>query len=129
MYLPYLSRVKDQGRTKDEPRNDQRTPNQEMCVLLRLPSLFPLLYLASFSERTPTQLRLNSLPLKVLFLNIAFLKRLTHFLKALPYIPRLYTLHSTPYTRKITSKSDFSCTSQKKSVSLQPNELKSDVYT
>jgi hypothetical protein len=49
---------------------------------------------------------------------------LTHFLKALPYIPRLYTLYFAHYTRKITPKSDFSCTSQKKSVSLQPNEFK-----
>ena len=36
MYLPYLPRIKDQGRTKDEPRNDLRTPKYNMCVLLRL---------------------------------------------------------------------------------------------
>ena len=41
------------------------------------------------------------------------LKRLTHFLKALPYIPRLYTLYFAHYTRKITPKSDFSCSIQK----------------
>ena len=29
----------------------------------------------------------------------------------MPYIPHLYTLHHTPYTRKIALKCDFSCTS------------------
>ena len=31
-----MSRVKDQGRTKDKPRNDQRTPNLKKVLLLRL---------------------------------------------------------------------------------------------
>ena len=31
MYLVYILRVKDQGETKEEPRNDQRTPNYRMC--------------------------------------------------------------------------------------------------
>ena len=90
---------------------------------LRLPSLLSLLYLSYSTERTPRELRRNSdstpCPQKVTFVKIGFLKRLTHFLKALPYIPRLYTLHSTPYTRKITPKCDFSCTFQKKRVSLR----------
>ena len=64
----YILRVKDQGRTKDEPRNDQRTPKLKKVLLLRLPSLFPLLYLASFhrltTERRATELRLNSQPPK-----------------------------------------------------------------
>ena len=60
LYLPNSHRVKDQRRTKDEPRNDQRTPKYKMCFLLRLPSLFPLLYLPLFhrpmSGRTTTEL-------------------------------------------------------------------------
>ena len=38
-----------------------------------------------------------------------------------PLHSTLYTLHFTSYTRKIAPKHDFSCTSQKKSVSLRPN--------
>ena len=64
-----------------------------------------------------------------IFLNIIFLKnltkilvKLTPFLKALPNIPRLYTLHNPPYTRKIAPKCVFSCTSRKKSVSLQAKQ-------
>ena len=83
---------------------------------LRLPSLLSLLYLLYSTERTPRELRRNSdsTPClqKVTFVKIGFLKRLTHVLKALPYIPRLYTLHFTPYTRKIALKCDFSCISE-----------------
>ena len=54
-------------------------------VLLRLPSLFLLLYFALFhrptTERRPRELRLISLPTKVLFIKIGFLKKLTSFLK------------------------------------------------
>ena len=48
-----------------------------------------------------------------------FLKRLTQFLKNNPC---LYTLLNPLYTRKITSKFNFSCSSRKKSVTLRPNE-------
>ena len=117
-----------------------RTPKYKMCVLLRLPSLFPFLYLALFyrenTDRRPRKLRLNSPSTKVLFLKIAFLKKLSPFLKRLTKdlkrlakyltkfthfevyfaVPpakfsRLYTLHFTPYTRKIALKCDFSCIS------------------
>ena len=64
---------------------NQRTPNYKKCVLLRLPFLSPLLYLAPFhretSGRTPRELRINSEPQKSTFLKIALLKRLTHYLK------------------------------------------------
>ena len=47
MCLPFLSRVKDQGETKDEPRNDQRTLKQKKTlfikILLSLTSLIPFL--------------------------------------------------------------------------------------
>ena len=36
MYIPKFSRVKDQGETKEEPRNDQRTPKHQKVLLLRL---------------------------------------------------------------------------------------------
>ena len=93
-----------------------------------------------FTERTPTDDRENSDSTprlqKVLFLKIAFLKKLSPFLKRLTKdlkrlaqyltkfthfevyfaVPpakfsRLYTLHFTPYTRKIALKCDFSCIS------------------
>jgi hypothetical protein len=104
-----------------------------MCVLLRLPSLFPFLYLALFYRENTDDDRENSDSTprlqKVLFLKIAFLKKLSPFLKRLAQyltkfthfevyfaVPpakfsRLYTLHFTPYTRKIALKCDFSCIS------------------
>ena len=87
-------------KTNEEPKINQGTTKElqitKMCCLLRLPSLFPLLYLASAhrptTERTPREERINFLSQKMLFLNIAFLKRLTkilkqltHFLKMFPY--------------------------------------------
>ena len=57
MYPLDILRVKDQGRTKDEPRMNQRTSKYKMCVLLRLSvsisSLIPYLIL-------PTDDRENS---------------------------------------------------------------------
>ena len=67
-----MLRVKDQGETKDEPRNYQRTPKPKKCVLLILSSLSPFLYLASKhranTERRPREERINSLLQKALFL-------------------------------------------------------------
>ena len=66
-----MLRVKDQGETKDEPRNYQRTPKPKKCVLLILPSLLLLLYLASKhranTERRPREERHNSLTPKSAF--------------------------------------------------------------
>ena len=36
-----MLRVKDQGETKEEPRNDLRTPKLKKVLLLRMPSLIP----------------------------------------------------------------------------------------
>ena len=36
MYLVYVLCVKDQGRTKDEPRNTERTPRLKKVLFLRL---------------------------------------------------------------------------------------------
>ena len=122
-----MLRIKDQGRnnrssllgeirTKEEPRMNLRTPKYKMCVLLRLPSFFPLLYLASFyrpmSGRKPREERINFLSQKVLFLNIAFLKQLTAFLKKLsPFLKRLtrilkllpiFLKRFTPFLKRFT---------------------------
>ena len=43
-----MLRVKNQGRTKDEPRMNQRNPKLKKVLLLRLPSFFLLLYLPLF---------------------------------------------------------------------------------
>ena len=141
MYLTNPSRAKNLRRTKDEPRMNLRTLKHKKCCLLRLPSLLPLLYLALFYRENSASTPCLQ---KVLFLKIAFLKKLSPFLKRLTkYLKRLtqhltkfthfevyfavppskfsrlYTIHFTPYTRKNTPKNDFSCTSRKKSVSLR----------
>ena len=78
-------------------------PTTQKCCLLRLPSLFPLLYLALFhrptTERRPRGLRLiSSLP-KVTFVKIETLKKLSPILKKLsPFLKRL-----THFLRKLTS--------------------------
>ena len=64
MYLIYILRVKDQGETKEEPRNDQRTPKLKNVLFIKIAvsftSLIPYLILPTDdrgnSERTPTQL-------------------------------------------------------------------------
>ena len=35
LYLPYFLQVKDQGRTKDEPRNTERTPYQQKVLFVK----------------------------------------------------------------------------------------------
>ena len=84
MYPPLFSLAKDQGQTKEEPKMNQRTLHYKKCVLLRLPFLFRLLYLALFhrekTERQPREDLQNTSTIKVHFLNIVFPKRLTHFL-------------------------------------------------
>ena len=106
-------------------------------LFIKIAVLFSLSYtLPQNTERQPREERQKSPSTKSTFLNIAFrkksptiLKKLTHFLKRLTqYLTKfthfevyfavppakfshLYTLHFTPYTRKIALKCDFSCTS------------------
>ena len=72
MYHPNLPRVKDQGRTKNEPGNDLRTPKRKKVHLLRLPSLLLLLYFALFhrptTEGTPKEVHMTK---KALFLRLS----------------------------------------------------------
>ena len=39
LHLPNPPRVKDQGRTKDEPRNTQRTPNHQKVLFIKIATL------------------------------------------------------------------------------------------
>jgi hypothetical protein len=65
--LVYVLRVKDQGRTKDEPRNNLRTPNHQKSTFVKITvsftSLIPSLKTTTddreTTERTPTQLPAN----------------------------------------------------------------------
>ena len=59
-----MLRVKDQGETKEEPRNDQRTPNHQKVLFIKIvvsftsliPSLIPAREHRLTTEQTPTQL-------------------------------------------------------------------------
>ena len=98
IYAPCKRPRKNQGTTKE-----LRTTKK--CFLLRLPSLLPLLYLAWFyreySERRPKEDRKNTHNIKVFFLR---------------WVP----IKLFPFLKKIAPKSDFSCISPKKSVTLHP---------
>ena len=102
-----MLRVKDQGWTKDEPKNDLRIANWKKCFLLRLASLLPFLYLLLFyrenSERRPKELRKKTIWLKKHFSYDWVLKRLTGFPKKLyPFLkkvdsfPETVDLYSSP---------------------------------
>ena len=70
-----MLRVKDQGETKEEPRNDQRTPNHQKVLFIKIAvsftSLIPYLKTPSDNrentEKTPTQLPASK---KALFLRL-----------------------------------------------------------
>ena len=102
MYLSYLSHVKYQGRTKDEPRNDQRTPNHQKVLFIKIIVSFPSLIPHLIPPREPretTERRAHQLPVKKsTFLNTTFLKRLTHFLTQLTPILKRLTLFLKPLT-------------------------------
>ena len=71
-----MLRVKDQGETKEEPRNDQRTPNHQKVLFIKIAvsftSLIPSPILPTDNrektDRTPTQLPASP---KALFLRFA----------------------------------------------------------
>ena len=70
-----MLRVKDQRETKEEPRNDQRTPNHQKVLFIKIAILFPSLIPCLFpsrehrqtTEKTPTQLPVSP---KALFLRL-----------------------------------------------------------
>ena len=71
-----MLRVKDQGETKEEPRNDQRTPNHQKVLFIKIavsftsliPSLIPPRELRETTEETPKEGHMTK---KALFLRFA----------------------------------------------------------
>ena len=136
MYLVYVLCVKDQGRTKDEPRNTERTPKLKKVLFLRL-CPFNGLVLAAIPASFPpfpsghSSIAGTAVPLPLCYLALAAIPAsslpvtLVHLVLPFPFLlavllcgvpdnacgvfgcvlrfrpqdsPRLYTLHSTPYT-------------------------------
>ena len=65
MYLLYFPRVKDQGETKEEPRNDQRTPNYPKVLFIKIAFSFPSLILCLIpptDDRENSKRRAHQLP-------------------------------------------------------------------
>ena len=96
MYLPYQSRVKDQGRTKERPKNSQTEKVRFINIAVLYTSLIPCLILPTDdrenSDRTPTQLPahkkccfLRLLPNKVVLIP----KKVDSFPKTVDYIPKI----------------------------------------
>ena len=116
-----MSRVKDQGRTKERPKNSERTPKQEKSSFIKIAisftSLIPCLILPTDdrekTERTPHQLPahkkccfLRLLPNKVVLIP----KKVDSFPKTVDYIPEIVAY---PPNKKSLQKYDFSCSIQK----------------
>ena len=112
MYLVFKRTAKDQRRTKDEPRNDQRTPNYQNVLLVKIAISFTSLILCLIpptddretTERTPTQLPVTK---KCFFLRL-LLNQVVLIPKKVDSLPEIVYL-SVP--KKNTLKCDFSCTS------------------
>ena len=108
MYLSFIFRVSNQGRTKEEPRMNQRTPNHPKVLFIKIAvsvtSLIPCLVLSrelrETTEGTPKE---DHMTKKALFLRLSP-KRLTPFLKKLTYL----------FKEKITSKAFFLAYLEKK---------------
>ena len=75
MHLVFKRTAKDQRRTKEEPRNDQRTPNHQNVLFVKIAIYFTSLIPSPISptddreksDRTPTQLPASP---KALFLRL-----------------------------------------------------------
>ena len=78
-----MLRVKDQGETKEEPRNDQRTPNHQKVLFIKIAVSFTSLISSPIlptdnrekTDRTPTQLPASQ---KARFLRLASENCLLH---------------------------------------------------
>ena len=129
MYPPFLPLVKDLRRTKDEPKNSERTPKLKMCVLLRLPPHFPLLYLPLFhrpnTDRRPREERSIIVPLRLrtpcCFLRllpkkvVSIPKKVVPIPKRVDYIPKIVAY---PPPTKSPHKAIFICSIQNNSLPL-----------
>ena len=111
--------------TKDEPKNSESGKVLFVKIAVSFPSLIPCLIPPTdereTTDRTPTQLPahkkccfLRLLPNKVILIP----KKVDFIPKKVDSSPEIVAY---PPNKKIAQKSDFSCTSQKKSVSLHPN--------
>ena len=122
----------NQGRTKDEPKNSETQKVLFIKISVSFSSLIPCLIPPTDdrekTERRPTEYLMTK---KALFLRLSPKKvdlipeKVVFIPKTVDYFPETEDLHFsplhpnfTPHTRKIAPKSDFSCISRKKSVSL-----------
>ena len=100
MYLPYQSRVKNLGRTKEEPTTNLRTPKQKKSSFIKIAVLYTSLTPSPIpptddrenSDRTPTQLPVHKkccflrlLPNKVVLIP----KKVDSFPETVDYIPKI----------------------------------------
>lgn len=91
-----MLRIKDQGRTKEEPRNDQRTPNHQKVLFIKITFSFPSLILCLIpptddrenTERTPTE---DLMTKKALFLRLSP-KKVVSLPKTVDYFPETVDL-------------------------------------
>ena len=96
MYHPNPSWVKDQRRTKEEPRNDQRTPNHQNVLFIKIAisftSLIPCLKTPTDerekTERTPTG---DLMTKKALFLRLSP-RKVVSLPKIVDYFPETVDL-------------------------------------
>ena len=116
----------NQGRTKDEPKNTETQKSTFIKIAVSFSSLIPYLIPPTDDRETTERIPKEDLMTKkALFLRLSP-KKVDLIPEKVDSIPETVDLHfsplhpnSTPYTRKIAPKYDFSCTSQKKSVSLR----------
>ena len=59
LHLPNPSRVKDQGRTKDEPKNTQRTPNHPKVLFIKIGYLKEIFVTVASAICLPCQIPLS----------------------------------------------------------------------
>ena len=59
LHLPNPPRVKDQGRTKDEPRNTQRTPNHTKVLFIKIGYLKEIFVTVYIGYLPPCQIPLS----------------------------------------------------------------------
>ena len=59
LHLPNSPRVKDQGRTKDEPRNTQRTPNHQKVLFIKIGYLKEIFVTVASAICLPCQMPLS----------------------------------------------------------------------
>ena len=99
MYLVYIPRVKDQGRTKERPKNSETEKMLFIKIAVSFTSLIPSLVLPTDerekTERTPTQLPahkkcffLRLLPKKV----VPLPKKVYSYPKTIDYFPEKFVL-------------------------------------